>query len=113
MQEERAEEFVGIESQGASAMPMGVVSPQEADFVIGHGKESGVGDGNAVGIAREVGQDLGRAGKGSLGINDLVGLGCVGQPGGQSCRGKYFNNLHNTPMAVLADVGNGSGQLPR
>ena len=54
MQEERAEEFVGIESQGASAMPMGVVSPQEADFVIGHGKESGVGDGNAVGIAREV-----------------------------------------------------------
>ena len=49
---------------------MSVVSPQEADFVIGHGKESGVGDGNAVRIAGEVGQDLRRAGKRSLGIDD-------------------------------------------
>jgi hypothetical protein len=51
MQQETAEEFVGIESHGASAMPMGVVSPQEADFVLRHGNESRVGDGNAVGIA--------------------------------------------------------------
>jgi hypothetical protein len=44
---------VGIERHGRGAMPMGVVSPEKADFATGHRKESGVGDGNAVGIARE------------------------------------------------------------
>ena len=101
MQEERAEEFVGIESQGASAMPMGVVSPQEADFVIGHGKESGVGDGNAVGIAREVGQDLGRAGKGWLGINDPVGLGCRAQQSGKRRGGLQRSQLAGQSKFVL------------
>ena len=49
---------MGIESHSASPMPMGVVSPLEADFANGHRNASGVGDGNAVGIARKVGQDL-------------------------------------------------------
>ena len=74
---------MGIESHGASPIAMSVVSPQKADFVLGHGKESGVGDGNAVGIAREVGQDLRRAGKRSLGIDDPVGLGCCAQQSGK------------------------------
>ena len=78
---------MGIESHGASPIPMSVVAPQEADFVIGHGKESGVGDGNAVGIAREVGQDLRRAGKRSLGIDDPVGLGGGAKQSGKCRRG--------------------------
>ena len=51
-------------------MRISVVSPQEADFVLRHRNESGVGDRNAVRIAREVGQDLRRAGKRSVGIDD-------------------------------------------
>ena len=70
---------MGIESHSASPMPMGVVSPLEADFAIGHRNASGVGDGNAVGIARKVGQDLRWAGKGSLSVDDPVGLSCGAQ----------------------------------
>jgi hypothetical protein len=53
---------------------MGVVSPSEANPAVGHGHESRVRDGNAVSIAREIGQDLRGLGKGSLGINDPVAL---------------------------------------
>jgi len=101
MQQETAEEFVGIESHGASAMPMGVVSPQEADFVIGHRKESRVGDGNAVGIAREVGQDLRRAGKRSLGIDDPVGLGCGAQQSGKQRGGWQRGQLAGESKRVF------------
>jgi hypothetical protein len=42
---------------------MGVVSPAGGNPSVGHGQESRVGDGNAVSIAREIGQDLGAANK--------------------------------------------------
>jgi hypothetical protein len=80
---------------------MGVVSPQEADFVIGHGKESGVGDGNAVGIAGEVGQDLRRAGKRSLGIDDPVGLSCGAQQSGKQRGGLQRSQLAGQSKFVL------------
>ena len=53
---------------------MGVISPSEGDPTVGHGQESRVCDGNAVSIAREIGQDLRGPGKGSLGINDPVAM---------------------------------------
>ena len=65
----------------------------EADFVIRHRNESGVGDGNAVCIAREVGQDLRWTGEGSLGIDDPVGLGCGAQPNGKRRRGLQRGQL--------------------
>jgi hypothetical protein len=35
------------------------------------------------------------------------------EPGGQLCRGKFFNNSHDTPMAMLAEIGDTTGELPR
>ncbi len=51
---------------------MGVISPTEGDPTVGHCHQPRVGDGNAVSITREIGQDLRGPGKGSLGINDPV-----------------------------------------
>jgi hypothetical protein len=53
---------------------MGVVSPSEGNPTVGHGQESRVRDGNAVSIAREIGEDLRGPGKGSLGINHPVAM---------------------------------------
>jgi hypothetical protein len=53
---------------------MGVVSPSEGNPTVGHGQESRVRDGNAVGIAGEIRQDLRGPGEGSLGINDPVAM---------------------------------------
>lgn len=51
MEQKTTQEFIGVESHGARLVSAGVVSPTEADFAIGHGNESGVGDGDAVGVA--------------------------------------------------------------
>ena len=53
---------------------MGVVSPSEGNHTVGHSHESRVSDGNAVSIAREIGEDLRGPGKGSLGINHPVAM---------------------------------------
>jgi len=75
-----------IERHGPSAMSMGIVSPVEADSAVAHGNQAGVGDGNTVGIAREISQDLRRAGKGALSIDDPFGLGCRAQQSGKRPR---------------------------
>lgn len=65
---------------------MGVISPAKADSAVDHGNESGVSDGDAVSIAREVGQDLQGSGEGLLGINDPVALGSGAQESSKSRR---------------------------
>ncbi len=62
---------------------MGVVSPTKGNSAVGYGNEAGVGDGNAVGIAGEIGQDLGRSGKGTLGIYHPVAVGSGVQQSGK------------------------------
>ena len=65
---------VHIYNVNTSLVSMGVVSPSEGNPTVGHGQESRVGDGNAVSIAREIGQDLRGSSKGSLGIYDPVAM---------------------------------------
>ncbi len=65
---------------------MGIISPAKADSAVDYGNESGVSDGDAVSIAREVGQDLQGSGEGLLGINDPVALGSRAQESRKSGR---------------------------
>jgi hypothetical protein len=83
MQEKTAEKFVDIESHGTSLVIMGVVSPAKADSTFGHGNEARVRDGDAVSVTGEIGQDLSRSGKGSLGVNHPVALGSRAQQSGE------------------------------
>ena len=53
---------------------MTVVAPAEADLTVLHGEEAVVGDGDAVGVAAEVVEDLVGAGEGALGVDDPLGL---------------------------------------
>ena len=83
MQQEATEKLIGVERHGASLVSVGVVSPTKGDPTVGHGNEARVGDGDAVGIAREIGQDLRGSGKGSLGIHDPVAMGSGVQQSGK------------------------------
>ena len=51
-----------------------------------HGQEPGVGDGDAVGVAGKVSEDLGGSGKRSLGVDDPFRLGGSAQERGKGCR---------------------------
>src|SRR6516225_2053660 len=86
MQEEAAEKLIGLQGHGPTLVFMGIISPTKGDLAVGHGNEAGVGDGDAMGIAREISQDLRRSGEGSLGIDDPFTLGSGAQESGKDRR---------------------------
>ena len=53
---------------------MTVVAPAEADLTVLDGEEAVVGDGDAVGVAPEVVENLLGPGEGALGVDDPLGL---------------------------------------
>ena len=69
VQKEAPEEFVDVERQRAHLAPVPIVLPPKRDRVVGDGDEPVIGDGDAVGVPREVVQHVGGAAKGRLGVD--------------------------------------------
>ena len=74
--EEASDELLSVERHGfVSVFLFGaVVFPAEGDVVFVEGDETGVGDGDAVGVSREVGEDCAGSGEGGTGIDDPLGV---------------------------------------
>lgn len=58
MEQKAADEFASAQAHQLAPRGMAPVAPAEADVVVGDADEPTVGDGDAVGIAAEIGQDL-------------------------------------------------------
>jgi hypothetical protein len=69
VQEEATEKFVDVERQRPHLAPVTVVLPPKRHGVVGHRDEPVVGDGDPVGLPREIVQDVGGAAKGRLGVD--------------------------------------------
>src|SRR5919197_1617192 len=75
MQQKTADKFVGVERHGLDTIVLTTVTVGEADPPVTHVEEPVVRDGDAMGIAADIVQDVGRAGKGRLGVdNPLFGI---------------------------------------
>jgi hypothetical protein len=70
MQQEAADKFVGAERHSLDTVALTPVTVGEADAAVTHVEEPVVRDGDAMRIAADIVQDVGRAGKGRLGVND-------------------------------------------
>ena len=66
VQEEAAEKLVDVERERAHLTAVPIVLPPKRDGVVGDVDEPVVGDGDAVGVAREVVEDVRRAAEGRL-----------------------------------------------
>ena len=75
VQEKAADELGGVERHGLEPVAAfdPVVFPFEGDALVVERDEPGVGDGDAVGVAREIGKHGFRPGEGSLGVDDPLG----------------------------------------
>jgi hypothetical protein len=71
VKEEAADELVCIERHNAVTGPSvaPVIFPFEADTLAIEGDEAGIGDGDTMGVAGEIGEHLIWAGEGTLGID--------------------------------------------
>ena len=83
--QEAADELAGGEGhQLAPGLALGaVVLPAEGDAALVEGDQAAVGDGDAVGVAGEVGQDRLGAGEGALGVDHPLGAAQRGQVSGE------------------------------
>src|SRR3954449_7244271 len=62
-------ELIGRQGHHLALVVMPVIAPAEADLLARHVDQPTVRDGDAVGIATEIGQDRRGTGKGALGID--------------------------------------------
>ena len=75
VQEKAMDELGGVERHGLEPVAAfdPVVLPLEGDARLVERDQPGLGDGDAVGVAREIGEDRFRSGEGSLGEDDPLG----------------------------------------
>ena len=72
MQQETADELVGVEAHHLDLVAVGVVAPPEANVLAVEVDEAMVADGDLVGVAPEIGQDLPGAGERGLAVDHPV-----------------------------------------
>lgn len=66
VQEEAADELVGVQRHDLRPAAVAVILPAERDAVVVHADQPGIGDGDAMGVGAEIGQHLLRPAKGGL-----------------------------------------------
>src|ERR1700686_823437 len=67
MDQEAADELVSRESHGLLTVVIAIILPSKADLAVVHGNQAIVGDGDTVGIAADIIENLFRASKRPLG----------------------------------------------
>ena len=77
VEQEAAKELHGIESHHLLAVVIAIVLVMEANAASVEGDQAVLGDGDAVGIASQVGKDLSGAAEGPLGVDDPFGRACL------------------------------------
>ena len=76
VEKESANELAGLEGHGLEALApaLTVILPSEGDAGLVGFDQAAVGDGDAVGVTREIGKNGTRAGKWSLAVDEPLGL---------------------------------------
>jgi hypothetical protein len=83
VEQEAPDELVGLQTHGLDGAAVAIVLPGEGDVMVVAGLDAAVGDGDALGVAPEIGEDLRRSAKRLLGVNDPIDAMRGGQIGGE------------------------------
>ncbi len=85
VEQEAANELAGLQLHDLGRAVVTVVLPGEGNVVVADGNEAAVGNGDAVGVSAEIGENLGRPAEGLLGVDDPLDAPDGGKMGGEGC----------------------------
>jgi hypothetical protein len=88
VQEKAAQEGVGVQRHESGRISMGAILPAEGDLTVLERDEPLVGNGNAMSVSAEVGQDLLGSREGRLGVDDPFLPGRLGEEEGGAFAGE-------------------------
>src|SRR5271156_651234 len=72
VQQEAADELVGVQPHGLDGAAVAIILPGKSDMVVLAGLDAAVGDGDAMGVAAEIGENLRGAAERLLAIYDPI-----------------------------------------
>jgi hypothetical protein len=78
VQDEAAEKIDGLEVEDFLFAAVSVVAPSQTDHTVAEAEQTVLRDGDAVGVAGEVVEDVSRAAEGLLGVDDPVVFAEIG-----------------------------------
>ena len=77
------DELVGLQTHDLDGAIVAVVLPGEGDMIVVAGLDAAVGDGDAMGVAAEIGENLGGSAERLLGVDDPIDATHGGKMGGE------------------------------
>ena len=80
MEQEATQELICVQSHEPLPVAMGGIAPAESDVALCESDQSGVGDGDAMGVGAEIAQHMFRSAEERLGVNDPVVAEQYSQP---------------------------------
>jgi len=86
VQQEAPDELLGVERHDLRPAAMAIIPPAEGDAIVLHADQPGIGDGDAVGVAAEIGQYLLLTAEGRLGVDDPFPAAGFGEQTGEGIR---------------------------
>jgi hypothetical protein len=101
--QESTDEFDGRESHGALLITVSVVPPTKRDLFAVEGKQSMIGDGDAVRVTTEIAKNLLRAAKRGFRINDPFMLVELSDKSREALRPVQMLNLASQDQTLLSE----------
>ena len=83
VEQEASDELVGRQAHDLDGAAVAIVLPGEGDMIVIAGSDAAVGDGDAMGVAAEIGENLRRSAERLLGVDDPIDAPHGGQMGGE------------------------------
>jgi hypothetical protein len=105
VEQEAPDELVGLQTHGLYGAVVAIVLPGEADMVVVAGLDAAVGDGDAMGVAAEIGENLRGSAEGLLGVDDPIDAPSGGQMGGESGGVGQIGEIAEESEALRAEGG--------
>ena len=105
MEQETSDELVGPQAQCLDCAAVAIVLPTEGDMIVVAGLDAAVGDGDAVGVSAQIGENLRGSAKRLFGVDDPIDAAHSGEMGAERARIRQMREIAEETEALGVEGG--------